>query len=200
MPTLAKVSVPRRFREKGEDCAQCPWTTCDFVAPTLRPGSQILLVDESPGFWDARDGEYFVGESGVVLNEVLKDVGFTREQVSLSNAVKCYDETKATPEILERCSSAFLTREIAYLADKGLKLIIAMGEPALRALIRIAGIAKNRGKVFPYLGIRMLRKPHENILGQGLTAGEFTTSRLPSMSAHKNRGLRRCWTIRQQSL
>jgi uracil-DNA glycosylase len=150
MPTFAKTSTPKPFLNKGEDCAQCPWTTCDFVAPTVRAGSQVLLVGEAPGFWEARDGAYFVGESGGVLDEILRDVGFTRKQLSVSNAVKCYDEGKATPEIVERCRAAFLTREIAYLAARGLKLIIALGEPALRAVTGLPGITKNRGKVLPY--------------------------------------------------
>jgi hypothetical protein len=45
-------------------------------------------------------------------------------------------------------------------ATRGLKFIIATGEPALRALTRIARSARNWGKVFPYPGIRMLCKPH----------------------------------------
>src|SRR5262245_60994473 len=82
---------------------------------------------------------------------MLRNVGLSRETVSLSNALKCYgNEEKSTPEILERCTQAYLKYEIAYLATRGLKVIIAMGEPALRALTGLSGITANRGKVLYY--------------------------------------------------
>ena len=151
MPALATPTLPTRFRDHGEACAQCPWVTCDYVPPTLVPGSQILLVGEAPGYWESRQGEYFIGETGIKLNEMLRAVGLTRDEVSLSNALKCYgNEEKSTPEILTRCSQAYLKYEIEYLATRGLKVIIAMGEPALRALTGLSGITGNRGKVLYY--------------------------------------------------
>ena len=62
-------------------------TTCPR---SLVPGSQILLVGEAPGYWESRQGEYFIGETGIKLNEMLRAVGLSREEVSLSNALKCY--------------------------------------------------------------------------------------------------------------
>ena len=89
MPALATPTLPKRFRDHGEACAQCPWVTCDYVPPTLVPGAQILLVGEAPGYWESRQGEYFIGETGIKLNEMLRAVGLSREEVSLSNALKC---------------------------------------------------------------------------------------------------------------
>ena len=124
--------------------------TCDYVPPTLVPGAPILLVGEAPGYWESRQGEYFIGETGIKLNEMLRAVELTREEVSLSNALKCYSEDKALPEVLTRCTEAYLKYEIEYLARRGLKVIIAMGEPALRALTGLSGITGNRGKVLYY--------------------------------------------------
>ena len=125
--------------------------TCDYVPPSLVPGSPILLVGEAPGYWESRQGEYFIGETGIKLNEMLRAVGLAREEVSLSNAIKCYaNEEKSPPEVLTRCSEAYLKYEIEYLAKRGLKVVIAMGEPALRALTGLSGITGNRGKVLYY--------------------------------------------------
>jgi uracil-DNA glycosylase family 4 len=151
VPALATPKLPKRFRDHGPACTQCPWVTCDNVPPTLVPGSPILLVGEAPGYWESRQGEYFIGETGIKLSEMLRNVGLSRDEVSLSNALKCYgNEEKSTPEILERCTQAYLTYEIEYLAKRGLKVIIAMGEPALRALTGLSGITANRGKVLYY--------------------------------------------------
>lgn len=150
MPTIAAPPLPRRFRDKGDDCQQCLWLPCTFVPPTLRPDASMLLVGEGPGYWEAQEGAFFVGESGIKLDEMLRAVGIDRGSVSLSNALKCYDEAKAASETLQRCAGAFLQHEIRYLAQRGLKVIVAMGDPALRATTGLTGITKHRGKVLPY--------------------------------------------------
>jgi uracil-DNA glycosylase family 4 len=151
VPARAAPKLRQRFRGHGEACARCPWVTCDFVPPTLVPGTPLLLVGEAPGYWEARQGEPFTGESGIKLNEMLRAAGLSRDDVSLSNVIKCWgNDEKSTPEILGRCTQAYLKQEIAFLAGRGLKLIIAMGEPALRALTGLSGITGNRGKVLYY--------------------------------------------------
>ena len=55
---------------------------------TLRPGSKVLLVGESPGREECAEGRGFVGPAGRVLQRAIKLAGLEWDQLSLSNEVK----------------------------------------------------------------------------------------------------------------
>jgi uracil-DNA glycosylase family 4 len=63
------------------------WSSCP--QPYVQ-GAPYLPVGEASGYREARDGVYCIGESAINLNEMLRAVGISHDQVSLSNALKCY--------------------------------------------------------------------------------------------------------------
>lgn len=80
------------------------------------PGSgpanaRIMFIGEGPGFHENQQGLPFVGAAGKFLDELLAAAGFVREQVFITNVVKCRppgnrdpqpDELAACNEYLER--------------------------------------------------------------------------------------------------
>ncbi|HLU08481.1 MAG TPA: uracil-DNA glycosylase [Oceanobacillus sp.] len=71
-------------------------TLCDLHLSRTKavPGAgnnraDIMFIGEGPGFHEDRQGLPFVGRSGDYLNELLKMVGLTRNDVFITNVVKC---------------------------------------------------------------------------------------------------------------
>jgi len=107
--------------------------------------ADIMFVCEAPGSLEAQMGLPFVGRSGEVLDELLNNVGLSRENVYISNVCKCWpwaisvnkrtgaeSFTNRTPtnDELKICSR-YLKEEIALVKPK---IIIPLGSSALTAL------------------------------------------------------------------
>ena len=51
--------------------------------------SDVIFVGEAPGRNEDLQGKPFVGTAGQILSEALEYAGFTRDQVYITNVVKC---------------------------------------------------------------------------------------------------------------
>ena len=111
--------------------------------------TDILVIGESPGWNEEREGLPFVGASGRVLEAVLGSVGLHRGMVMVANAARCRldkenDSTKIINTVVSECKNCI---EILIEAMKP-KLIITLGVIALRQLTGKQKILENRGKFF----------------------------------------------------
>jgi uracil-DNA glycosylase family 4 len=53
------------------------------------PHADLMFVGEAPGFHEDRQGLPFVGPSGQLLNRLLEGIGLRREDVYITNVVRC---------------------------------------------------------------------------------------------------------------
>lgn len=53
------------------------------------PNAEIMLIGEAPGWNEDREGLPFVGAAGKFLNEMLASINLTRDDVFVTNVVKC---------------------------------------------------------------------------------------------------------------
>ena len=72
-------------------CRACP--LCQARMHTV-PGdgnlnADIMIIGEGPGAEEDKQGLPFVGAAGKLLDQMLDTIGLTREQVYISNIVKC---------------------------------------------------------------------------------------------------------------
>lgn len=84
-------------------------TLCDLAATRKKavPGegkyaAEILFIGEGPGYHEDVQGRPFVGASGNYLEKLLGLIGLTRDQVFITNVVKCRppeNRDPTTPEI-----------------------------------------------------------------------------------------------------
>jgi DNA polymerase len=76
----------------------------------------VVFVGEAPGADEDREGEPFVGRSGEVLTEKLGELGVKREEVRITNSVRCRPPDNRDPRVgeLESCRS-YLVAEIDSL-------------------------------------------------------------------------------------
>jgi DNA polymerase len=100
-------------------------------------------VGEAPGRQEDVSGVPFVGQAGKVLDKGLAKVSLSREDVVVTNAVKCRPVSNRTPESdeIEACSP-YLIREIEALDAY---VILALGNVAAEALLGFSGITSIRG-------------------------------------------------------
>jgi DNA polymerase len=97
--------------ELTANAASC--TRCDLYKRATRtvfgegePDAAMLLVGETPGDQEDKQGHPFVGPAGRVLNRALRDSGIARSDVYLTNAVKHFKWTeRGNRRIHERPSS-----------------------------------------------------------------------------------------------
>lgn len=108
-----------------------------------------LLVGEAPGADEDAQGEPFVGRAGRLLNEMLRAIYLSRQQVYIANILKCRPPNNREPNYEEmRCCTPFLRRQINLLKPK---LIVALGRIAAQYLLTsTTPIGQLRGKKFDY--------------------------------------------------
>lgn len=115
-------------------------------------GSQTadwMIIGEAPKVDEDELGKPFVGAPGDLLNNMLRALGLKREQVFVSNILKCRpaDDRDPHPEEIVQCE-AYLQRQIALIAPK---VILAMGGVAAHGLLKVkTPVTKLRGQVHHY--------------------------------------------------
>lgn len=87
--------------------------------------TEVMFVGEGPGFNEDRQGRPFVGQAGTLLSELLGAVGWSREEVFITNVVKCRPPENRDPEPNEIAACGpFLTRQLAALDPA---LVVTLG-------------------------------------------------------------------------
>ncbi len=107
--------------------------------------AEIMLIGEAPGAEEERDREPFVGASGKVVNTQLARAGIKREDVWITNIVKCRPPGNRDPEQNEvGACLPYLLEEIAAVKPK---VIVLVGLQAVKALTSETTLARARGKL-----------------------------------------------------
>ncbi|MBI2845868.1 MAG: uracil-DNA glycosylase [Chloroflexi bacterium] len=104
----------------------------------------ILFVGEGPGFHEDQQGRPFVGPAGQFLNQLLEGIGIKREQVYITNVVKCRPpgNRDPLPEEIAACHP-YLVRQISLLKPK---LIVTLGRYSTEQFFPGVQISKIRGR------------------------------------------------------
>ena len=143
------------------DCKRC--RLCEkrtnIVFGVGDPDTRILFVGEGPGADEDAQGEPFVGRAGQLLNNMIKAMGVSREQVYIANVVKCRPPGNRTPENDECATcSPFLLRQIEVIAPE---MIVALGATAAKTLLEVnEPMSKLRGHIHDFRGTPLVATYH----------------------------------------
>ncbi len=112
--------------KKVKICSKCPLhKTRKF--PVIGEGNinaKFMLVGLGPGYNENLQGRPFVGAAGKFLDELLELAGLKREDIYITNVIKCYlPDNNPTKEEIEACSS-YLDRQIEIIKPD---IIITLG-------------------------------------------------------------------------
>lgn len=146
------VKALKIIREDLGECTRCPLHKQgrkQIVFGVGNPTTDLMFVGEGPGADEDEQGEPFVGRAGQLLNNMIKAMGITREQVYIANIVKCRPPGNRTPE-REECEtcSPFLMRQIAVIKPK---VIVALGATAAKTLLAMSSsMAQLRGRFYDF--------------------------------------------------
>jgi DNA polymerase len=146
------VEALKIIREDLGDCTRCPLHKQgrkQIVFGVGNPTAELMFVGEGPGADEDEQGEPFVGRAGQLLNNMIKAMGITRDQVYIANIVKCRPPGNRTPE-REECEtcSPFLMRQIAVIKPK---VVVALGATAAKTLLAMnSSMAQLRGRFYDF--------------------------------------------------
>ena len=114
----------------GAEVASCTRCRLHETRTKAVPGegsaaTEVVFVGEGPGVNEDRSGRPFVGQAGSLLTELLGSVGWTRDEVFITNVVKCRPPGNRDPEADEIAACApFLSRQLAALDPA---LVVTLG-------------------------------------------------------------------------
>lgn len=96
--------------------------------------SPVLFIAEAPGKNEDRDGIPFTGRSGELFDRLLSEIGMSREEIYLTNIVKCHPPNNRDPKQEEQESCIpYLKYETVLLRPK---MIVCLGRIAAQRIIR----------------------------------------------------------------
>ena len=130
-------------------CRLCPLheQRTNAVAGEGHPDTEVVFVGEGPGFNEDQQGRPFVGAAGGLLNELLKAIGWKRQEVYITNVVKCRPPGNRDPEPAEIAACApYLQRQLALLDPA---LIVTLGRHSLQTFMPGERIGATHGTVRP---------------------------------------------------
>ncbi|MBA4718725.1 MAG: uracil-DNA glycosylase [Nitrosopumilus sp.] len=107
--------------------------------------SDVIFVGEAPGRNEDKNREPFIGVAGKKLSIALDEAGISREDVYITNIVKCRPPNNRVPSTNERDTcKEYLKQEISIIKPK---IICILGNTAFNSILGGSEITKFRGKV-----------------------------------------------------
>lgn len=119
----------------------CSCTRCSLSHTRHHPvmgrgdlNSRILLIAEAPGETEDQTGIPFTGKSGQILNQILSAAKMSREEIYLTNIVKCRPPGNRDPLLQEQeACMPYLKYETLLVRPE---MIICLGRIAAQRIIR----------------------------------------------------------------
>lgn len=144
--------------KRNSSCSTCALDGKRIVYGTLPdgPSNGILLLGEAPGAAEEAEGTPFTGPSGRLLNWALKCSGIDRHRCWVTNSVLCRppinDIGGFEGESAKKACSSGLEAELRAAKQAGIRVVVALGEIALRALGIQGSPSSLRGSVLDGAG------------------------------------------------
>jgi len=135
------------IRQNVIECTKCELskTRTKSVPGKGNFQSNVIFVGEAPGKNEDKNGEPFIGIAGKKLSMALEEAGISRENVYITNIVKCRPPKNRVPNTTERSTcQEYLKQEISIIKPK---IICILGNTAFNSLLGGSEIIKFRGKL-----------------------------------------------------
>jgi DNA polymerase len=140
------VNTLQEIAQRVTACTDCPLSkTRTRTVPGAGPvNAELLLIGEAPGYYEDQQGLPFVGPSGRFLEQLLASIGLDRDQVYITNVVKCRPpgNRDPLPKEIDSCDK-FLTRQINLINPK---IVITLGRYSLARFLPNETIGRVHGK------------------------------------------------------
>ncbi len=131
------------------DCTRCRLheTRTRAVPGEGDPSTEVVFVGEGPGQNEDREGRPFVGRAGGLLVNLLGHIGWSREDVFITNIVKCRPPGNRDPEPDEIASCApYLRRQLEALDPA---VVVTLGRHSMGRFMPGVRISQAHGTTRP---------------------------------------------------
>ena len=132
---IQRVHDEVSLRHDVLSCTACALSeSCTNKVPGAGPTeATVMLVGESPGEHEDREGVPFIGPGGELLTKALEAAGWNREDLYITNIVKCHTEENRKPTTSEIAACfQHIKKEIDVVQPR---IIITLGSMAANTLI-----------------------------------------------------------------
>jgi len=154
LETPALTPAERRAALEGIATEVRACTRCRLHAGRTRavpgeghPDTEVVFVGEGPGMNEDRQGRPFVGRAGDLLVRFLATIGWRREEVFITNIVKCRPPDNRDPEPDEVAACLpYLQRQLQVLDPA---LIVTLGRHSMGRFVPGARIGQAHGTLHP---------------------------------------------------
>jgi DNA polymerase len=127
------------------ECTDCPLNLnrTNAVAGEGPEKAEIMMIGEAPGYNEDQQGRPFIGAAGKLLDQLLRSINMRRENVFITNTVKCRPNNNRDPLLKEMAACRkYLDRQIDLISPK---VIVTLGRHAMSAFLPGEKISTARG-------------------------------------------------------
>lgn len=144
-----------------KECQKCSLgkTRNKFVYGIGNPNAHAMLIGEAPGADEDAQGEPFVGRAGKLLNDILKAINLTREEVYIANILKCRPPGNRDPQLLEmETCIPYLHKQIELIKPK---IILCLGRVAANGLLnKKLSLGDLRNNIYEFNNVKVMVTYH----------------------------------------
>ncbi|MCD6595010.1 uracil-DNA glycosylase [bacterium] len=160
-------SVDRKRKILGEivgEVSRC--TKCQLhksrtnpVSGAGNPSADIMFIGEAPGAEEDKQGIPFVGRAGKLLDKILAACELTRDDIYITNILKCRPPKNRDPLPAER--TACMPYLLAQIDTIKPKVICCLGRIAAQSILQTKiPLGKLRGQVHRFRGTSLIVTYH----------------------------------------
>jgi uracil-DNA glycosylase family 4 len=149
------VKPAEELEKVAREVAQCTHCELQYSRKHAVPGegpadAEIMFIGEGPGFHENEQGRPFVGAAGRYLEELLESINLKRNDVFITNVVKCRPPGNRDPqaEELSACNG-YLERQIHAINPK---VIVTLGRFSMAKFLPNAKISEVHGQAMNIRG------------------------------------------------
>ncbi len=146
------------------NCTTCPLGRLGRKHVVFGAGNadaKLMFIGEAPGADEDREGKPFIGRAGQLLNRTFEAIGINRNDVYITNIVKCRPPKNRTPLPceMETCKKLLLNKQIKIIRPQ---VICTLGAAAIQGLLneQKIKISQLRGKKLEFEGIIIIPTYH----------------------------------------
>ena len=149
---MEPIEAIQQIAKETAACTKCElqFSRKKTVPGAGPPNAEIMFIGEGPGFHENEQGLPFVGAAGKFLDELLAGIGIRRDQVFITNVVKCRPPSNRDPmaEELAACNG-YLERQIQAINPK---VIVTLGRFSMQKYLPNAKISQAHGQAIRIKG------------------------------------------------
>lgn len=164
-PSSSEDSPYLSLRERILSCKKCPLSQGrkNAVPGEGNLGTELMFVGEAPGRDEDIQGRPFVGRAGQLLTKIIQAMKFKREEVYITNIVKCRPPENRTPhkQEIEMCQD-YLREQLGIIKPK---VIVTLGKVAADFFIESKlGMTALRGTFYEFNNIKVMPTFHPSYI------------------------------------